>query len=317
MGLLHTSLLSTIPEVQVKAICDQNKRISKMARKFSNKNIITNLLDLHRFDLDAVFVTTPITSHYHVINSVLTNKIAKNIFTEKALTMNFFDSIDLCETMKDCGGVNMVGYQKRFSVTFKKARELLKTGIIGLPESFKAYSYSSDFQALSEAKLEKLSISRGGVIRDLGAHAIDLVLWFFGDSALSSGTDDSVLFSRDGVRFSINAKNGVTGKVETSWCKEGYRLPETGLIIKGEKGELIVNDDRVEVNVSGIVKKWYRHDLNDVSSFVLWATEYYREDWEFIRCLLSHEECSPDFAESAKVDKIIEEANKLYVETCR
>ena len=37
----------------------------------------------------------------------------------------------------------MVGYMKRFSVTFKRARELLNQEILGTLLSFEAYAYSS------------------------------------------------------------------------------------------------------------------------------------------------------------------------------
>ncbi len=73
----------------------------------------------------------------------------------------------------------MVGYMKRFNVVFGKAKELLMQENLGKPISFKAYAYSSDF--LGNAKKTKSSASRGGAVRDLGCHVIDLAFWLFGD----------------------------------------------------------------------------------------------------------------------------------------
>ena len=55
------------------------------------------------------------------------------------------ESKELCDLAKTYGGVNMVGYMKRFSVTFIKAKEILDKKFLGEDITFKAYAYSSDF----------------------------------------------------------------------------------------------------------------------------------------------------------------------------
>ena len=88
----------------------------------------------------------------------------------------------------------MVGYMKRYSVVFGKAKQLLMEGNLGEPQSFKAYAFSSDFLGLT--KESKSSAPRGGAIRDIGCHIIDLMLWLLGDfevrdinSCTKAGTD--------------------------------------------------------------------------------------------------------------------------------
>jgi predicted dehydrogenase len=199
----------------------------------------------------------------------------------------------------------MVGYLRRFHVTFNKARELLLSGTIGKPESFNAYAYSSDF--LGAEKKNSASDSRGGVLRDLGCHAIDLALWFFGDLRVGSKSAGFSNGNVDAVNFKVEGA-GVEGEFDVSWCKEDYRMPEVALSISGSKGKLQVSDDEVTLEPTGRqVSRWYRHDLNDNVPFWLGLPEYYREDIHFRKSVTGGSEPEPDFSSAAKVDKIIDD----------
>jgi predicted dehydrogenase len=312
MGILHTSILSTMPNVCVVAVCDKKKIIVRFVKKIlgGKVQVVDDVSLLSAFDLDAVYVTTHIPSHFKLIKSVYADNIASNVFVEKTLASSYAEAEELCRLSEKFGGVNMVGFQKRHSVTFRKAHELLIQGTIGEPSLFEAYAYSSDFIGFKSKDIRRASISRGGVLRDLGAHAIDLALWFFGNLEIIShevNPDESERFY-ESVRFAVRGSNGVEGLVKTSWCKEGYRMPEVGLRIEGSKGLLFVNDDKVEVKlVDGTTKKWYRHNLNDNVYFLLGAPEFYREDCYFVACARDGKKSITDFFTASKVDYVIEQ----------
>jgi predicted dehydrogenase len=116
---------------------------------------VKKLVDL---DLDAVYVTTPIPSHFAVANTVYSSKIARNLFIEKTLARTYEEAKKLCELARTFGDVSMVGYLRRYYVTFKKAKDLLSKKAIGKVSSFRAYAYSSDFLDVKESNA---SISRG------------------------------------------------------------------------------------------------------------------------------------------------------------
>jgi predicted dehydrogenase len=307
MGLLHVGILASMPEVQLVAVCDQSKLVTKMAKKiFKEKVAVVKearlLVDLN---LDAVYITTPIPSHFHVVKSIFNSGITRNIFTEKTLAEHLDESEQISLIARNAGGVTMVGYQKRFGVTFNKAYELLKEDVIGSLLSFKAYAYSSDFVGIEQDQTNKLSGSRGGVLRDLGSHAISLALWYFGEITVVHDKSSINNACSQSTGFTAQASN-VEGCIEASWCKKGYRMPDTGVIAEGSKGRLFVNDDKVEVQFKdGSIKRWFRQNLDDSVDFVLWSPEYYREDHHFINCILNKEKPCPDFFEASKVDKII------------
>jgi predicted dehydrogenase len=200
----------------------------------------------------------------------------------------------------------MVGFMKRFSVTFLEAKRLLNQGILGSIDSFDAYAYSSDFSGISE---NSKSHSRGGVLRDLGSHVIDLSLWFFGDLEVSSANFESKNgnLSEDVVHAKVE-KQGLEGFFDISWCMDNYRLPDFGFTIKGQKGFMKVNDDILELNLDAEeAKKWYKHDLGDNVDFLLGMPEYYREDKHFIDSVLSGKRAEPSFVDGSKVDFVIDE----------
>ncbi len=51
------------------------------------------------------------------------------------------------------------------------------------------------------------------------------------------------------TQYSLTSKviRSVEGFFDVSWCKEGYHVPEFGLLINGSKGKIVVDDDVVRV----------------------------------------------------------------------
>jgi len=305
MGLVHASILSTLPNIELVAFCDKSALIRRFLAGIVGKTRVfaevERLLDL---DVDIIYVTTPIPSHYSVVKEIYSWRKPVSIFVEKTLASNYDDSLKLCELARDSKGVNMVGYMKRFAVTFQKARELLSQDAIGQISSFGAHAYSSDFFGVKEAS--KMPSNRGGVLSDLGSHVIDLALWFFGDFEVQSTGQPGVTDIQNTVNFKVRNDDQIEGTFDVSWCKEGYHVPEFGLSIQGSKGKIKVDDDVVELETSsGGSFRWRKHDLNDNVGFLLGAPEYYREDDYFVKSILSDVGAEIDFSNASKVDYII------------
>jgi predicted dehydrogenase len=302
MGLLHASMLNVMPDVELVALCDKSSLMVKLFKKiFKNTSIkvTDDLKKIPNLTLDAVYVTTPIASHQPIIKDVLSKKIANNIFVEKTLASNYAQASELCQIANQLNSITMVGYMKRFNVVFQKAKSLLAEGSIGEPLSFSAYAYSSDFLDTKDANL---AASRGGPVRDLGCHVIDLAFFLFGDLELKATNcvDNS---------FELNAatKSGLMGQFKISQSMPNYRMPEFGISINGTKGVIQVNDDRLLLTQGNAPpKKWFRHDLQDNVYFSMGEAEYYRENRQFIDALLSKKKCTPNFDSAAKVDLFIE-----------
>jgi predicted dehydrogenase len=178
MGIMHACLLNVLPNVQVSALCEKSRLMRIIAKRAFKGIFITDSVEkLAGKNLDAVYVLTPIPSHYPIIREIYDKNITKNVFVEKTLTSKCIYSEELCTLSESLAGVNMVGYMKRFGVTYNKAKSLLEEGVLGEPVSFQGYAFSSDFSDVPKGAT--VTKARGGVIEDLGSHVVDLALWTF------------------------------------------------------------------------------------------------------------------------------------------
>jgi len=313
MGLLHASILNLLPGVQLAAVCEKSGITRKLLKKiFSGIPLVDDVNKFADLDLDVVYVTTPISTHYNVAKTVCKERFAKHLFIEKPLTSNYSESKELSELMNQSGGANMVGYLRRFMVTFRKAKDLLSQNAIGEPVSFTLNAFSSDFYGMHDNP--KISIARGGVLRDLGSYAIDLATWFFGDMKVISAATESLTGAgaEDAVHFTATRDlDALQGDFAVSWCVDGYRMPEVIFTIKGSKGSIEANDDRVSLNLNdGKATTWYRHNLNDDVQFWLGGPEYYRENAYFVKSIRDNLVAEPSFETASKVDYLIETIQK-------
>ncbi|MGD6808993.1 MAG: Gfo/Idh/MocA family protein [Candidatus Bathyarchaeia archaeon] len=308
MGLLHTSILNILPNVELAAICEKNSFTRKIGKKVITKvPIVEDVNDFKGLNLDAVYITTPISSHYAVAKTIYQQELAPHVFMEKPLSGNADQSKELVDFADNSKGVNMVGYLRRFYVTFQKAKELLDSNAIGELETFQINAYSADFIGVHDPEE---SIARGGVLKDLGSYAIDMAYWYFKDFQLTSAKKESLTGkdAEDSVSFTVKQNNSqLEGEFSVSWCKEGFRMPEVGIKVVGSKGIVEVNDDQVNLTLNGNNKTtWYRMDLNDQVGFWLGNPEYYREDLQFVNAIKNGSLVEPSFKTSAKVDELIQ-----------
>jgi predicted dehydrogenase len=311
MGLLHCGLLSVLPGVELAGVCEPVKLTRRMLKRVLKKvPVVEKVSELSSLDLDALFITTPTRTHYEVAKAVLEGGIAKNLFVEKPLSSSYDDSKKLCNLM-DCKGVGMVGYVRRFMVTFIKAKDFLTQETVGRPLSFSVNICSSDFFGVHDPTV---SIARGGVLKDLGCYPIDLIHWYFGEFNVDSASIKSLTGPKavDSVFFKIKGNGSVPpGEVFASWCVEGYRMPEVEFSIVGSKGSLVVNDDYVRLTVGGITSTLYRLNLSDNVSFMLGSSEYYREDDCFFKAIEQNLIDQFSFNSAAKVEFAIEEVERV------
>jgi predicted dehydrogenase len=307
MGLLHASILNTMPNVELVAVCDKSSLLLRIARKlFKTAEVVNDVAKLADLSVDSVYVTTPIPSHFGIIKNLISGRIAENIFVEKTLASSWNKARELCELTQDFKGVSMVGYMKRFSVTFRKAKNILAQEDLGKLTSFDAYAFSSDFSKVQQGS--KKSALRGGVLRDLGSHVIDLAVWFFGDFEVASASLESIVdtASEDTASFSV-ASSALKGRFKISWCADKYRMPSFGVTVLGDKGIMKVDDYSLNLNLNdGEAVSWFKHDLDDSVDFLLGDPEYYREDEAFVKSVSSGRKAEPSFQTASKTDYIID-----------
>ncbi len=313
MGVLHGALVNATGLGEVVTIVDKDEKIIKALRRLfhGRVGIVTSIDELT--DVDAVFITTPIPTHYALAKSSLKLDI-KGLFVEKTLTDSGVKSKELLKDAMSRDMVNAVGFQKRFIPTFRYLRELVQSVDVSRIKAIKAYAYSEDFLGVNRSV--GLLEPRGGVLRDLASHAIDLLFWLFGYTK-AEAHDVSIEKTNDAPCGEVTVRaliNDIDTTVSTSWCKEGYRVPEVGIsIITGGGGEITANDYEVVIKNDGNIRKVYAAELEEPVKYLLGAPEYYREVEEFLKSvMLGKEFGGATFSDAVLVDEFIDEALRVY-----
>lgn len=316
MGILHAGILNALPSCTVTSIAEKEGMLNRLARKLlPHLRFYSNVREMlaREDDLDAIYVTTPISSHLPVIREIVANRKRIGVFVEKPLAGNFDDARKIADLSIELGLQTMVGFQKRFSPIFQKAKAMLMDGVVGEPTSFEAYSYVSGVFSRSESW--RFKAGQGGALLDLGPHLIDTLIWYFGEPISVVGNTRSVYSAEvdDFANGRLNFDSGLVGSFDVSWSVEGYRLPEIGIKISGSNGKLHVTDDYLKLELySGLsqIKSGKYHfkkpEFDNGVDFLIGDPEYCAEDKYFIDCISGQKQPKPDFLAGSRVNGIIE-----------
>ena len=82
-----------------------------------------------RNDIDVVFVTTP--DHWHAPIARTAMIAGKDVYVEKPITLTLREGRMLVDTARQHGRIFQSGMQQRSEVSFRKAAELVRNGLIG------------------------------------------------------------------------------------------------------------------------------------------------------------------------------------------
>jgi predicted dehydrogenase len=287
MGLLHSSILNLLKPGIVKFIVD-NSRVVTIGGSMLVKDVkfFSNLEKLLREDVDAVYITAPTQAHYSIAERILEAGIGA-LFIEKPPTVNLEDFMRLLGMARKC--VSMIGFQKRYALPFRHAKKLLENSVIGGVMGVKCYIKSGD--VLQPTKRFD-SLGRG-VLLDLGIHLLDLLCWYFGDMEIENAMLESMLSGVDDIFRARFSAGNFEVEFEASWCDEGFRLPETFIEIKGDRGILRVSEDYVKVElekynpaIGGKSLALYKpHYYQSFPPVLVADPEYTIEDMQFLSCL--------------------------------
>jgi predicted dehydrogenase len=315
MGILHAGIINSISDTSVTAICEKESFLTSAAKAFLPKRISV-YKDCQKMvaelQLDAVYITTPIGTHASIVDDLLKSNITLSIFVEKPLASSYEEAKFACEAVARSRGINMVGFQKRFSPVFQKAKQLIEQEIIGDPIFFRGYCLSSDvLQGGSGWRFRK---NTGGVFLDSAPHLLDLLIWFFGEPTRTVAVKKQVYSSEveDYVHAVMSYKSGLQGHVDACWSISNFRLPEFLIEVYGKDGILTVTDDYVRFALGragskmGKGQTYHRQSFETSPPFLLADIDYTMEDVAFLNAVRSRTAPEISFVQGAKVNALID-----------
>lgn len=314
MGLLHAGVLNTLEDVQFVSVAEKDSLLTKHFKNVLPKINVYKHLDemLDSENLDLLHITTPVVSHLPLTLTAIKNGI--NFFVEKPLTRNLDEAKQICSELKKSNLIHSVGYNVRFIETFSKVKSLLEQKVLGDITNVKSSMYASNVFSKPSGWRFKKKISGGGVLLELGCHLVDLLLWYFGPITKVTGKTKTVYSEvEDFAHAKFLFEHGVHGELDTSWSKEGYSIPEINLEIKGNNGNLRVNQDFIEMKLKNPVLdfkqtdiKIYKQELEKGVSFDVAGIDYTKEDIHLVDCVKNHKQALINVFEASRTQSVIE-----------
>ena len=258
MGRTHTHALRALPlmypdagfRAELKCLCSRRLEIARAAAAevgFQDATDDYRAL-LARDDVDVVSICTPNALHEEMAVAAL--KAGKHVYIDKPLAVTPESAARIAKAAEEAPEcfTRMVFNNRYFPSTIR-ARQLVEEGRIGEILSFHArYLHSGSIDPKKPIGWKQQQ--QGGVLLDLGSHALDLVTWLCGwpeavlaaertlyaERPTKDGGVETAL-SEDHVLATLRLKNGALGVMEASKIATGAN-DEFTLDIRGTRGAL-------------------------------------------------------------------------------
>ena len=137
-------------------------------------------------DVDIVVIATPHDSLAQITMAAV--KAGKHVLVEKPAARSANELEPVVLEAERLGALVRVGFNHRYHRAFRKARELVDSGVLGELMFLRArYGHGGRVGYEKEWRAD-VKLSGGGELIDQGVHLIDLSRWFLGDFVKIDGT---------------------------------------------------------------------------------------------------------------------------------
>jgi len=314
MGILHSALINMIPEAELVSVHDTNRKLSKyVANSGMHVPFYHNLEQmLEKADLEAVFICTPPFAHLPIAQTCLAYHL--NLFVEKPLAESLLSAKKMVTLLEDKDILHATGFNLAHIPLYKKAKELLKGGLLGKVNSFNISVYFSQVLSKKKGWFTDKKKSGGGVIIDIASHLIYIAIWYFGfPQRVYARTLNFYSQVEDSGSIFFEYTNGMSGVLDANWSIPGYRLATIDISIEGEYGFMEVTNDYVKLNLHRAVTPYqegwttlHKIDLGSTSHFDLGSEGFYEEDRHFVTCCLKGKKPEVSWEDGLHVQRIVE-----------
>lgn len=205
MGNAHIENLLRIGGIEVAAIASANKNnAASLAKKFSIPKYSDNWKEIINDDeIEVVHNCTPNYLHFEINKSVIIS--GKHIISEKPLTTNSAESLELLKLSEKYKVVNAVNFNYRFYPLIQQAKKLIESaGEIYLVHG----NYLQDWLLYETDYNWRINTKLGGQSRaaaDIGSHWCDLVQ-FITNSKIKKVFADLVTIHKTRIKPDHNSK---------------------------------------------------------------------------------------------------------------
>lgn len=243
----HMTVLQTIPDAEVVALCDiKRENLERAWRERFAANPAIRLYDSYQqllndppAGLRGVLVATYHTSHFEISTACLEHGL--DVLVEKPMCTSSDDARKLAATIKKTGRHFQIAFQSTYSSEFAYIRDVIQKGGIGTIQTVTALScqgWKSIGNIPQAAWRLDPKLSGGGQMYDTGAHLFASIAWLIDRPV----TEVFCWLDNCGMPVDINSvmtirwEGNILGSVTISGDTPGW---QDGIWISGDKGRLV------------------------------------------------------------------------------
>ena len=232
--------------------------------------------------IEAIIICSSTDTHSQMIEEAAA--AGKHIFCEKPIDHDLNKIDHVLASVKESGVKLQIGFNRRFDPSFRRVREIVASGEIGVPHILRITSRDP-----GPPPIEYIKVS-GGIFLDMTIHDFDMARFLIGEEVVEIYAVGGVMVDPqigeagdiDTAIITLRFENGVIGTIDNS-RKAVYGYDQR-VEVFGSEGVVVISnntpDTAVVSNASGI------HASLPLFFFIERYTEaYIAEMKEFIECI--------------------------------
>ena len=315
MGKIHIeNILYNIPNLKLKIVADinRNDKLEKWANGIGVPKLISDASEIiNDPEINVVVIASSTDTHTRFIQEAA--KAKKDIFCEKPIDTDLIRIKETLEIVKEEGVKLMIGFNRRFDKNFKRVREMVSSGQVGVPQIVKVTARDPGPPSIEYVK------TSGGMLFDMTIHDWDMARFQVGSEIEEVYTKGAVLVDPeigkagdiDTAVLILKFKNGALGMIDNSrQAVYGY---DQRVEVFGSKGCAIADNEP-----SNTVRLYTAEKIKEdnIPYFFLqrYMDSYAAELRYFIECLQNNKEPSPNGDDGYQNVVIAIAAQKSYEE---
>lgn len=309
MGLTHAAMLEVLEPGCVAGVVEADRGAHGTVKSLGLKAPVYADLDslLVAGPLDAAIVSTPTFTHTAIVTKLIESGIA--VMVEKPLAETYEKCAALAKLADDKKALTAVGYSIDYDPLFREARRRLPE--LGQIARYVAWVEHAEVFGPKKGWLFQKEKSGGGVIINPAPHMLFFLLEAFGlPKTVAAVLRSPYSTVEDEAAVSLVYENGCAGTLNASWSVPGKPVLELALYVEGEKGSMAVGDGELLLETKAGVTRVGREELDGARDFELSpparASNYFREDREFLEDVRGKRVPRNSIQSTLKVDKLID-----------
>ena len=315
IGKIHIeNILRNIPDLKLKLVADI--KIDDQLKKWANEIGVSKLTQdasdiFNDAEINAVIIASSTNTHTRFIQEAAQAKI--DVFCEKPIDTDLKRIKETLEIVKKEGIKLMIGFNRRFDRNFKRVKEIITSGQIGIPHIIKITARDP-----APPSIEYIKVS-GGLFLDMSIHDWDM-------ARFQAGSEVEEVYARGAVL--IDPEIGKAGDIDTAVAILKFKNGAIGMIDNSRQA-VYGYDQRVEVfgskgcaiadNEPSNTVRLYTADKTNEDSIPYFFLERYMGSYTselqyFFECLRNNKETLPNGEDGLQDVLIAMAAQKSYEE---